>query len=121
MTIKHGTRYAYAQQGCRCESCRKANADSCREYHRRRGMQPQGSPCVKNGVVYEKQSDAARALGIDRSTVTYHLNRYGNLDRVGAAPGGPGRRQRRVPQAYQHWPPDMAEPTRLVEVSRLQR
>lgn len=37
-TDRHGTRYSYAKLGCRCDSCRKANAD----YFRSRRNTPDG-------------------------------------------------------------------------------
>lgn len=48
-----------------------------------------------DGTVYPSRSAAGRALGCDASTITRHLNRFGNLDLVGMGktPVAKGRRQ----------------------------
>lgn len=86
--IKHGTIYAYKARGCRCKKCRRANADACRDYNRSCGAVPAGQPCeTADGRRFRTQSEAAAALGVNKSTITYHLNLYGNLDRVGTPAG----------------------------------
>ena len=42
-----------------------------------------GCPCTKGRKVFPSQRAAARALGISKITVAYHLNTHGNLDRAG--------------------------------------
>lgn len=43
----------------------------------------------KHGNLHSSQRAAAAALGISTSTLRYHLNRHGNLDRVGSGNGRP--------------------------------
>ena len=87
--IKHGTVYAYKARGCRCKKCRKANTDHCRAYLRKKGVPPIGQVCeLPDGRRFRTQSEAAAALGVCKSTISNHLNRHGNLDRIGATPGG---------------------------------
>ncbi len=87
--IKHGTLYAYKARGCRCKKCRRANADACRDYSRSRGTPAIGHVCkTSDGRRFRTQTEAAAALGVNKGTVSYHLNRYGNLDRIGNTPGG---------------------------------
>lgn len=63
--IKHGTIYAYKARRCRCDACRTANREMCR----------------------------ARSAKKSKSAINYHLDRHGNLDRLGAKPGGPNNGQ----------------------------
>lgn len=92
--IRHGTIYAYKDRGCRCEKCRRANADSCRARRQRKGKGPAGCPVRSmTGQNFPSQRAAGRELGVSGSTICYHLNAHGNLDRLGCPPGGaaPGR------------------------------
>ena len=92
--IKHGTIYAYKARDCRCKKCRRANADACRDYNRSCGAVPAGQPCeTADGRRFRTQTEAAAALGVNKGTITYHLNRYGNLDRIGKTPGGKAPRR----------------------------
>lgn len=87
--IKHGTIYGYKKRGCRCDKCRAANKEHCRAYSRKAGVMPQGQVCeLPDGRLVGSQVEAAAALGVCKSTVTHHLNRYGDLKRIGAKPGG---------------------------------
>lgn len=83
---KHGTIYTY-KSGCRCARCRKANTDECRAYRQKCGITDPRNPCRIGSTVHASQAAAARAAGVARSTITYHLNRWGNLDRLGNPPG----------------------------------
>lgn len=103
--IKHGTIYAYKCRGCRCDACRKANRETCRAESRRRGVLPLGNPCQIGDTSFGSQLAAARAIGKSKSAITYHLNRHGNLDRLGAQPGGPNNsRCKPVRVGPQEWP-----------------
>nr|WP_111299388.1 hypothetical protein [Paracoccus saliphilus] len=103
--IKHGTIYAYKIRGCRCADCRVANRDTCRAERRRRGTLAPGNPCQIGDRSFGSQLEAARALGKSKSAITYHLNRHGSLDRLGAKPGGPNNsRGKPVRVGPQTWP-----------------
>lgn len=107
--IKHGTIYAYKGRGCRCKACRKANRETCRAESRRRGVLPLGNPCQIADKPFRSQLEAARAAGKSKSAITYHLNRHGNLDRLGAKPGGPNNsRCKPVRVGAQEWPSQSA-------------
>ena len=41
------------------------------------------NPCIWRGTIYPSQSAAAKAAGVDRTAITRHLSKYGNLDRLG--------------------------------------
>ncbi len=58
------------------------------------------APCPvvdKHGKWYPSQRAFLRASGIAMPTLQYHLNRYGNLDRVGMGNSRPGNQARAVP------------------------
>ncbi|WP_108500506.1 hypothetical protein [Paracoccus indicus] len=107
--IKHGTIYAYKGRGCRCSACRKANRDTCRVERRRRGVLPLGNPCQLRGKAFASQVKAALAAGRSKSTISYHLNQHGNLDRLGAKPGRPNTSRCKPVRVGSHeWPSQSA-------------
>ena len=49
------------------------------------------NPCKdRHGNTFRSQSDCARYHGLDVSTVSAHLNKHGNLDRLGVGMGKKG-------------------------------
>lgn len=42
-----------------------------------------------NGILYPSQKACAEALGVSRKAIGYHLNRYGNLERLEGVVGKP--------------------------------
>lgn len=48
---------------------------------------PDAGRYLWRGQLYIGQDAVAEAAGCHRSTVTYHLNKYGNLDRLGVGRG----------------------------------
>ena len=82
-----GTTSAYVC-GCRCAECRAAKQAYNRAYWRRQGRTEKGNPCATDDKVFKSQSAAARALGVSTSTISYHLNRHGDLSRIGKPRGG---------------------------------
>ena len=79
----HGSTYGY-WKGCRCTECRYANTAARRQWRRANGVIPVcGNPVAANGNVYQSENAAGRALGISGETVRGHLNRHGDLSRVG--------------------------------------
>lgn len=83
--IKHGTLGTYEKRGCRCDACRQANIEASRRERRARGMPEMGNPCRRGGTIFRTQAEAARALGVSSNTVSNHLMRHGNLDRIGSS------------------------------------
>lgn len=70
---------------------------------------PLGNPCQIADKPFRSQLEAARAAGKSKSAITYHLNRHGNLDRLGAKPGGPNNsRCKPVRLGAQEWPSQSA-------------
>lgn len=56
-------------------------------WSRRRGLKwpdDRGSPVAKGGKVFQSGAEAAKHLGAAPNTISYHLSRHGNLDRLGA-------------------------------------
>ena len=104
---RHGSTYAY-KSGCRCKLCTQANTDSCRAYWRRKGIRDiaeMGNPCKVGPEVYQSQTQAALAAGVAQSTISWHLNKHGNLDRLGGKPGGPNNgRCKPVRIGKREWP-----------------
>lgn len=84
---QHGTANAYYHHGCRCMDCRLFHRNYQREWRRRNGIHEPGSPTEVNGRVYPSQAAAARALGRGPWVIRYHLDRWGDLSRVGKKPG----------------------------------
>ena len=41
------------------------------------------NPCIWRGTIYPSQAAMAEAAGVDRTAITRHLTKYGNLDRLG--------------------------------------
>lgn len=41
------------------------------------------NPCKWRGTIYPSQAAVAEAAGVERSAITRHLTKYGNLDRLG--------------------------------------
>lgn len=41
------------------------------------------NPCKWRGTIYPSQAAVAKAAGVERSAITRHLTKYGNLDRLG--------------------------------------
>ncbi|WP_347139467.1 hypothetical protein [Paracoccus sp. SSK6] len=105
--IKHGTSNAY-KCGCRCTRCTKANRDACRSYRRKKGIKDiaeTGNPCKINSKVYQSQTQAAVAAGVSQSTISWHLNKHGNLDRLGGKRGNPNNSRRKPVQiGEREWP-----------------
>ena len=100
--IKHGTIYAYKARGCRCDACRTANREMCRAERRRRGVMPVGNPCLIGDRQFSSQLEAARSAKRSKS-------RHGNLDRLGAKPGGPNNSMGKpVRIGGQEWPSQSA-------------
>jgi len=59
--------------------------------------------------VYIGLRAVARAAGVTEHTVSYHLNRHGNLDRLGVVSGGNGGACGKVVNAFgRSWPSRMA-------------
>lgn len=87
--IKHGTIYAYKDRGCRCDACQTANRETCRAERRRRGVMPLGNPCQIGDRQFSSQMEAAQSAKKSKSAINCHLDRHGNLDRLGAKPVGP--------------------------------
>ena len=56
--IRHGTRYSYTRKRCRCDLCRKANADYIRGYYHDTGRRR----AAVTVAVYPKISATARLL-----------------------------------------------------------
>lgn len=83
--IKHGTIGAYKRRRCRCDACRQANTEASRRERRARGMPEMGNPCRRGDTIFRTQTEAARALGVSSNTVSYHLMKHGNLDRIGSS------------------------------------
>ena len=107
--IKHGTIYAYKARGCRCDACRTANREMCRAERRRRGVMPVGNPCLIGDRQFSSQLEAARSAKRSKSAINYHLDRHGNLDRLGAKPGGPNNSMGKpVRIGGQEWPSQSA-------------
>ncbi|QBX34621.1 hypothetical protein E4191_07765 [Paracoccus liaowanqingii] len=103
--IKHGTIYAYKCRGCRCDPCTRANTETCKTERRRKGILSPGNACKVGTEVFTTQQEAARAAGRTKGAITYHLNRYGNLDRLGGKRGGPSKgRCKPVCVGMQEWP-----------------
>lgn len=103
--VKHGTLYAYKHHRCRCEACREANRVEDMAYRRRRGVSPVGNVCEAQGRSFSSQAEAARAFGVSTSVIHYHLQRHGNLDRLGApAGGGKGGGRKPVRVGVHEWP-----------------
>ena len=78
----HGSTSGYAK-GCRCPECRHARTTASRQWRRANVIMPRGNPVAANGDVYPSENAAARVLGIHGETVRYHLDRHGDLSRVG--------------------------------------
>lgn len=83
---RHGTNSKY-QMGCRCDDCRAAHRAYEAQRSRKAGVPPPGNPVVHDGIRYPSQSAAAKALGVNESTIRTHLDRYGDLSRVKAKHG----------------------------------
>ena len=108
-SIKHGTIYAYKGRGCRCDACQTANRETCRAERRRRGVMPLGNPCQIGDRQFSSQLEAARSAKRSKSAINYHLDRHGNLDRLGAKPGGPNNGQSKPVRFGGHeWPSQSA-------------
>lgn len=41
------------------------------------------NPCKWRDTIYPSQSAAAKAAGLERQAIAWHLTKYGNLDRLG--------------------------------------
>lgn len=82
-TLTHGTASGYTHHGCRCDACREARNAYRRSRYGKTGL-PKECPCATpDGRQFRSQAAAASALGIHPRRITYHLDRYGDLSRIG--------------------------------------
>lgn len=88
--LRHGTPYVYRRYKCRCDACRAAHTADCKAWRRKNGvLDTNGNTCQVGTDVFRTQQEAARASGKAKSTISWHLNKHGNLDRLGGKRGGP--------------------------------
>lgn len=59
MTVKHGTRYGYAKQKCRCVDCTKAQSTYTAEYYRKNKVELSRKARAR---YYEKHKHDVKAL-----------------------------------------------------------
>lgn len=70
---------------------------------------PVGNPCLIGDRQFSSQLEAARSAKRSKSAINYHLDRHGNLNRLGAKPGGPNNsRCKPVRIGGQEWPSQSA-------------
>ncbi|WP_295045148.1 hypothetical protein [uncultured Paracoccus sp.] len=83
----HGTTSEYTR-GCRCDQCKAAKRAYNRAYWESLGRPPLGSPCTDGKTNFPSQTAAAAHFGVAPSLISYHLDKHGNLSRLGKPSGG---------------------------------
>lgn len=103
--LTHGKVSTYRHHHCRCEACVSARLEYDRNYWRKRGRQPKGNLCEKDGVTYPTQEALGAAYGVTGSTVQKYLAVHGDLSRLGESRAhGRGGPKKPVKIGPREWP-----------------